>query len=240
MGKVALVTGGTKGIGAAIAIALKKAGYLVAANYHRDAKAAEAFYTSTQIPVFSWNVSDCEACAVGVGKVSTALGGGIDILINNAGITKDMMLHKMDPDSWSGVIATNLDSVFNMSRVVIQEMRNKKFGRIVNISSINGLKGQIGQANYSAAKAGMLGFTKSLALESANKGITVNAVAPGYVETDMTSIMREDMREKIVATIQVGRFGRVDEIAHAVLFLVDDMSSFITGITLSVNGGQYL
>lgn len=239
MKKIALVTGGTRGIGAGISKALRENGYLVAANYHKDHEAAEKYHNETGIPVFSWDVSDYESCQKGVEKVYEELGGTIDVLVNNAGITRDSMLHKMDPAAWNIVIATNLTSVFNMCRLIIPTMRDKKFGRIINISSVNGVKGQVGQANYSAAKAGILGFTKALAQESANKGITVNAIAPGYISTDMTEVIRDDIKEKIIAGIPMGRFGTVEEIANAVLFLANDKSSFVTGITLNVNGGQY-
>lgn len=239
MKKIALVTGGTRGIGAGISKALRENGYLVAANYHKDHEAAEKYHNETGIPVFSWDVSDYESCQKGVEKVYEELGGTIDVLVNNAGITRDSMLHKMDPTAWNIVIATNLTSVFNMCRLVVPTMRDKKFGRIINISSVNGVKGQVGQANYSAAKAGILGFTKALAQESANKGITVNAIAPGYISTDMTEVIRDDIKEKIIAGIPMGRFGTVEEIANAVLFLANDKSSFVTGITLNVNGGQY-
>lgn len=239
MKRIALVTGGTRGIGAGISKALQKRGYLVAANYHTDYKNAEKFHEETGIPVFSWDVSDYESCQKGVEKVGNEFGGSIDALVNNAGITRDSMLHKMDRKAWDVVIATNLTSVFNMCRIVVPFMRDKKFGRIVNISSVNGVKGQAGQVNYSAAKAGVLGLTKALAQESAAKGITVNAIAPGYVATDMTDVIRDDIKEKIIASIPIGRFGTADEIANAVTFLVSDESSFITGITLNVNGGQY-
>ena len=239
MKKIALVTGGTRGIGAGISKALRENGYLVAANYHKDHEAAEKYHNETGIPVFSWDVSDYESCRKGVEKVYEELGGTIDVLVNNAGITRDSMLHKMDPSAWNIVIATNLTSVFNMCRLIVPTMRDKKFGRIINISSVNGVKGQVGQANYSAAKAGILGFTKALAQESANKGITVNAIAPGYISTDMTEVIRDDIKEKIIAGIPMGRFGTVEEIANAVLFLANDKSSFVTGITLNINGGQY-
>lgn len=239
MKKIALVTGGTRGIGAGISKALRENGYLVAANYHKDHEAAEKYHNETGIPVFSWDVSDYESCRKEVEKVYEELGGTIDVLVNNAGITRDSMLHKMDPSAWNIVIATNLTSVFNMCRLIVPTMRDKKFGRIINISSVNGVKGQVGQANYSAAKAGILGFTKALAQESANKGITVNAIAPGYISTDMTEVIRDDIKEKIIAGIPMGRFGTVEEIANAVLFLANDKSSFVTGITLNVNGGQY-
>ena len=239
MKKIALVTGGTRGIGAGISKALRENGYLVAANYHKDHEAAEKYHNETGIPVFSWDVSDYESCQKGIEKVYEELGGTVDVLVNNAGITRDSMLHKMDPAAWNIVIATNLTSVFNMCRLIVPTMRDKKFGRIINISSVNGVKGQVGQANYSAAKAGILGFTKALAQESANKGITVNAIAPGYISTDMTEVIRDDIKEKIIAGIPMGRFGTVEEIANAVLFLANDKSSFVTGITLNVNGGQY-
>lgn len=240
MNKIALVTGGTRGIGSGISKALKDAGYIVAANYNRDVETAKKFSSETDIPVFSWDVSNYASCEDGLKNVCSTLGGDVDILVNNAGITKDSMLHKMDVQSWNSVIITNLNSVFNMSRLVIAAMRDKKFGRIINISSVNGVKGQIGQTNYSAAKAGIIGFTKALALESASKGITVNAIAPGYISTDMTDEIREDIREKIISGIPVGRFGNIKEVANAVVFLADDQSSFITGTTLNVNGGQYL
>lgn len=240
MKKLALITGGTRGIGRGISIALKQAGYEVAANYNNDTKTAEQFHEETGIPVFSWDVSNYDACVKGVEEVCNKLGGSIDVLVNNAGITRDSMLHKMDIESWNKVINTNLNSVFYMTRSVIPSMRDKKFGRIINISSVNGLKGQIGQTNYSAAKAGIIGFTKALALESANKGITVNAIAPGYIATDMTNAIRDDIKEKITETIPMKRFGNVEEISNAVLFLADEKSSFISGIVLSINGGQYL
>ncbi|MBO4405126.1 MAG: acetoacetyl-CoA reductase [Alphaproteobacteria bacterium] len=240
MKKIALVTGGTRGIGKGISVALKQAGYAVAANYNSDFKTAEQFHAETGIPVFSWDVSSYDACAKGVETVCEEMGGTVDILVNNAGITKDSMLHKMDVSFWDKVISTNLNSVFYMTRLVIPSMRDKKFGRIINISSVNGLKGQVGQTNYSAAKAGIIGFTKALALESANKGITVNAIAPGYIATDMTNAIRDDIKEKITDTIPMKRFGNVEEISNAVLFLADEKASFITGVTLSVNGGQYL
>jgi acetoacetyl-CoA reductase len=240
MKKTALVTGGTRGIGGGISRALHEAGYLTAANYHLGAANAEKFSDETGIPVFSWDVSDYESCKRGMAEVCEKLGGSADILVNNAGITRDAMLHRMEPADWRAVISTNLDSVFNMCRLAIPAMREKKFGRIINISSVNGLKGQVGQSNYSAAKSGILGFTKSLALESASKGITVNAVAPGYVSTDMTGAIREDVMESIKNSIPAGRLGRVEEIADLVLFLAGDKSSFITGSVFSINGGQYL
>jgi acetoacetyl-CoA reductase len=240
MKKIALVTGGSRGIGSGISKALQDAGYIVAANYNKDSDTAEKFHSATGIPTFSWDVSDYVSCEHGLRDVCDSLGGSIDILVNNAGITRDAMLHKMDLATWSSVVTTNLNSVFNMSRLVITPMRDKNFGRIINISSINGVKGQIGQTNYSAAKAGVIGFTKALALESATKGITVNAIAPGYISTDMMDILKEDIKEKIVSGIPVGRFGNINEVASAVLFLASDQASFITGTTLNVNGGQYL
>ncbi|MDR0678011.1 MAG: acetoacetyl-CoA reductase [Holosporaceae bacterium] len=240
MKKIALVTGGTRGIGGGISRALAQEGYLVAAGYNNGTATAKKFHDETGIPIFCWDVSNYESCENGISRVCETLGGTIDVLINNAGITRDSMLHKMSPDSWRLVIENNLNSVFYMCRLTIPAMRNKKFGRIVNLSSVNGLKGQIGQANYSAAKAGILGLTKSLALESASEGITVNAIAPGYVSTDMTDAMRDDVKENIRAGIPLGRFGRIDEIANSVLFLVGEGASFITGTVLNVNGGQYL
>ncbi|MDR1334714.1 MAG: acetoacetyl-CoA reductase [Holosporaceae bacterium] len=240
MKKIALVSGGTRGIGAGIAKALNNAGYAVAVNYNSNAAAAQSFSKETGIPAFSWDVADFDACEAGVMTVCSALGGDIDVLINNAGVIRDAMLHKMDPASWRFVLETNLTSVFNMCRIVVPKMREKQYGRIVNISSINGLRGQVGQTNYTAAKAGIVGFTKALALESAAKGITINAIAPGYISTDMTETIKSDILEQIVDTIPVGRFGRVDEVANAVLFLVGDTAAFITGMVLSINGGQYM
>ncbi len=239
MQKIALVTGGTRGIGSGISRALMTEGYIVAANYNSDKQTAEKFHKETGIPVFSWDVSNYDSCKKGIEQVCSELNGSIDILVNNAGITRDSMLHKMDVSFWK-VINTNLNSIFYMTRLIIPSMREKGFGRVINISSINGVKGQIGQTNYSAAKAGIIGFTKSLALESANKGITVNAIAPGYISTDMTEVMRDDIKAQIIENIPLRRFGYIEEIANAVLFLASEKSSFITGITLNVNGGQYL
>lgn len=239
MSKIALVTGGTRGIGRGISIALKEAGYTVAANYNKDEETAKMFFEETSIPVFSWNVSSFEECERGIRKVKDKLGSDIDILINNAGITRDAMLHKMDSKDWNSVIGTNLNSIFNMCRLIIPSMRDRKYGRIVNMSSVNGVKGQVGQTNYSAAKAGIIGFTKALALECASKGITVNAIAPGYIRTDMTDTLSEEIKAEIVSTIPVGRFGQVDDITRAVMFLVAEEASFITGTTLNINGGQY-
>lgn len=238
--KLALVTGGTRGIGAAIAKSLKTAGYDVAVNYANNHDRAKAFTAETGIKAYSFDVSDFDACAAGVAKIEAELGQKTAILINNAGITRDRMMHKMSAADWQAVLRTNLDSTFNMAHAVIESMRDNKFGRIVSISSINALAGQLGQTNYSAAKSGMIGFTKALALESARKNITVNAVAPGYIATEMTDAIDEKIREQIKSMIPVGRFGQVEEIAHAVLFLVSEHAGFITGETISVNGGQYL
>lgn len=238
MKRLAVVTGGTRGIGKGIAIALKEAGCDVAVTYQNGHDAAEALKKETGIQTFSWDVSDFAQCLDGVKRVEDVFGRTIDILVNNAGITRDGMMHKMTFEMWDAVIRTNLYSVFNMSRAVISQMRDKGYGRIVSISSVNGIKGQIGQTNYSAAKAGIIGFSKSLAQESAAKGITVNVVAPGYVDTDMTLDIREDIRAKITENIPVKRFAQVSEIASAVLFLVNE--PFITGATINVNGGQYM
>ena len=239
MARVALVTGGTRGIGAAIARALKAEGYAVAATYAGNGKAAQAFQAATGITVQRWDIGDFDACALGV-KATEASLGPIDILVNNAGIVRDAALHKMTREQWNAVIRTNLDGLFNMCRQVIEGMRERKFGRIITISSINGQKGQFGQTNYSAAKAGELGFTKALALEGARAGITVNAVAPGYIDTDMVAAVPADVLAKIVARIPVGRLGHADEIARGVLFLVADEAGFVTGSTMSINGGQHM
>ncbi len=240
MTRVAVVSGGTRGIGAAISKALKGAGYKVAANYAGNDEAAGAFKAETGIPVYRWDVSDYEACATSLSKVSQDL-GPIDILVNNAGITRDTMLHKMKPEQWHAVINTNLNSLFNMTRPVIEGMRERSFGRIVNISSINGQRGQLGQTNYAASKAGDLGFTQALARESAAKGITVNAVCPGYVATEMVKAIPPDfMQNKILPVIPLGRVGEPEEIARCVVFLVSDDAGFITGSTISINGGQIM
>jgi acetoacetyl-CoA reductase len=239
MGRVALVTGGTRGIGAEIAIALQRAGYRVAANYRGDEVKARQFQADTGIPTYRWDVCDFEACREGVARVQSGL-GPVEILVNNAGITRDGFLHKQSYENWSAVIRTNLDSLFNVTRQVIDSMREQGFGRIINVSSINGQKGQIGQTNYSAAKAGVVGFTKALAQETARKGITVNVVAPGYVETDMVAAVPAEVRGQIIATIPVGRLGRCTDIARCVVFLADDEAGFITGSTMTVNGGQYI
>ncbi|MEQ8196295.1 MAG: acetoacetyl-CoA reductase [Rhodospirillales bacterium] len=240
MGRVALVTGGTRGIGRAISIALKNAGYSVAANYGGNDDAAKAFKDETGIEVFRFDVGDYAACQKAVGDVEAKL-GPVDVLVNNAGITRDAMFHRMDADAWNAVINTNLNSVFNLSHLVFSGMRERGFGRIVNISSINGQKGQMGQSNYSAAKAGMIGFTKALAQEGAFKGVTVNAIAPGYIGTEMVRAVPEKvLNEKILPLIPVGRLGEPEEIARCVVFLAADDAGFITGSTLSANGGQYM
>ncbi len=240
MARVALVTGGTRGIGAAISVAFKEAGYDVAATYGGNDEAANAFKDETGIGVYKWDVGDFEACQAGVARVEADL-GPVDVLVNNAGITRDAMLHKMAPENWRAVIATNLDSVFNMTRNVIEGMRARGFGRIVSISSINGQKGQMGQANYSAAKAGIIGFTKALAQENAFKGITVNAVAPGYIATEMVMAVPEEvLKTKVIPLIPVGRLGEPEEVARCVVFLAGDDAGFITGSTLTANGGQYM
>lgn len=240
MARVALVTGGTRGIGAAISMALKKAGYTVAANYHGNEEAAAKFKAETGIPVYKFDVSDAAACEAGIRTVESEL-GPIEILVNNAGITRDGMFHKMTFDQWSAVIRTNLDSMFTCTRPVIEGMRERGFGRIVLISSINGQKGQMGQSNYSAAKAGVIGFAKALAQENANKGVTVNVIAPGYIATEMVKAVPEEvLKTKILPLIPVGRLGDAEEIARSVLFLASDDAGFITGSTLTVNGGQYM
>lgn len=240
MARVAVVSGGTRGIGAAISKALNAAGYKVAANYAGNDEAAAKFKAETGIPVYKWDVSSYKACAEGLKQVADEV-GPIDILVNNAGVTRDTMFHKMTPEQWYDVININLNSLFNMTRPVIDGMRERGFGRIVNISSINGQKGQIGQTNYTASKAGDIGFTKSLAQENASKGITVNAVCPGYIATDMVKAVPTEVLEKsVLPLIPVRRLGEPEEVARCVLFLVADDSSFITGSTLTVNGGQYM
>ena len=237
MGRVAIVTGGTRGIGEAICIELKKAGYNVAANYAGNDASAKAFTEISGIPSFKFDVSDFDSCQAGVAEVEAQL-GPVEVLVNNAGITRDTTMHKMTPQQWQEVIQTNLTSCFNMSRCVIDGMRDRGFGRIVNIGSVNGRAGQYGQVNYAAAKSGIHGFTKALALEGASRNITVNAIAPGYVLTDMVRAVPEKVLEKIVARIPVGRLGSPEDIARAVMFLVADEAGFITGSTLDVNGGQ--
>jgi len=240
MSKVALVTGGTRGIGAAVSKALKDAGYTVAAVYHGNDSAAAEFKAATGIATFKWDVANFDACKAGIASVEAAL-GPVAVLVNNAGVTRDSMFHKMTLDQWRAVIDTNLSSLFNMCRPVIEGMRERGFGRIVNISSINGQKGQMGQTNYSAAKAGDLGFTKALAQENAAKGVTVNAVCPGYIATEMVMAVPKEVLEKaILPQIPARRLGQPEEIARCVVFLAADESGFITGATLSANGGQLM
>ena len=239
MTRTALVTGGSRGIGAAISVALKNAGYKVAANYAGNDEAAAKFKAETGIPVYKWSVADYDACAAGISQVEADL-GPVDVLVNNAGITRDAMFHKMTPQQWREVIDTNLSGVFNMTHPLWTGMRDRKFGRVITISSINGQKGQSGQANYSAAKAGDLGFTKALAQEGARAGITVNAVCPGYIATEMVKAIDEKvLNERIIPQIPVGRLGEPEEIARVVVFLASDDAGFITGSTISANGGQF-
>jgi acetoacetyl-CoA reductase len=240
MARVAVVTGGTRGIGAAVSKALKAAGREVAATYHSNDEAAAKFKAETGVHVYKWNVADYDECAAGLAKVAQEL-GPVDILVNNAGITKDGMFHKMTPDQWYGVINTNLNSLFNMTRPVWEGMRERKFGRVICISSINGQKGQMGQVNYSAAKAGDIGFVKALAQEGARAGITVNAICPGYIATDMVKAINPDVVAKnILPLIPVGRLGEPEDIARCVVFIAADDAGFITGATLTANGGQYM
>ena len=240
MARVAVVTGGTRGIGAAISKALKDAGCKVAANYGGNDEAAQKFKAETGIPVYKWDVSSYEACETGLKQVEGDL-GPVDILVNNAGITRDTMFHRMKPDQWTAVINTNLNSLFNMCRPVIDGMRERGFGRIINVSSINGQKGQMGQTNYSAAKAGEIGFTKALAQENARRGVTVNAICPGYIGTEMVQAVPKEVLEKsILPLIPAGRLGEPAEIARCVVFLASDEAGFITGSTLSANGGQVM
>lgn len=239
MAKVALVTGGSRGIGAAISKALKAAGYEVAANYAGNDDAARAFTEETGIKTYKWSVADYDACAAGIQQVEAEL-GPISVLVNNAGITRDAMFHKMTPQQWKEVIDTNLTGLFNMTHPAWSGMRDRKFGRVINISSINGQKGQAGQANYSAAKAGDLGFTKALAQEGARAGITVNAICPGYIGTEMVRAIDEKvLNERIIPQIPVGRLGEPEEIARCVVFLAAEDAGFITGATISANGGQF-
>lgn len=239
MKRIALVTGGTRGIGEAISKELKKCGYEVIATYHGNKEKAQKFSKETGITIMQWDVSDYADCQKGVDQIHKDH-GSIDILVNNAGITRDGFMHRSDPKMWNEVISTNLTSCFNMAHCVINAMREKGFGRIINISSINGQKGQVGQVNYSAAKAGVIGFTKALALECAAKGITVNAIAPGYIDTDMVRAVPDDVLQKIISQVPAGRLGMTEEVAHAVAFLAQEKSGFINGATLSLNGGQYL
>ena len=238
MSKVALVTGGSRGIGAAISIALKEAGYSVAANYAGNDEAAQKFKAETGIPVYRWSVADYDACEAGIKQVEADL-GPVSVLVNNAGITRDSMFHKMTREQWKEVIDTNLNGAFNMTHPLWGGMRDRKFGRIITISSINGQKGQAGQANYSASKAGDIGFSKALAQEGARAGITVNVICPGYIATEMVMAVPEKVRESIIAQIPVGRLGEPEEIARCVVFLASEQSGFITGATLTANGGQY-
>ncbi len=239
MGRVALVTGGTRGIGRAVSIALRDKGHTVAASYGGNEEAAAAFTDETGIASYKWSVADYDACVAGIAQVEADL-GPVEILVNNAGITRDGMFHKMTREAWNAVIDTNLTGLFNMTHPIWNGMRDRGFGRIINISSVNGQKGQMGQTNYSAAKAGDIGFTKALAQEGAFKGITVNAICPGYIATEMVMAVPEKVREAIIAQIPVGRLGEADEIARCVVFLASDDAGFITGSTLSANGGQYL
>jgi acetoacetyl-CoA reductase len=239
MAKVAIVTGGTRGIGAAIAKGLKAAGVTVAAVYVGNDEAAKKFSADTGIATYKWDVADPAAASAGVARVVADL-GPVDILVNNAGITRDSMFHRMTWEQWSQVLHTNLDSMFAMTRPVVDGMRERGWGRIVNISSINGQKGQMGQANYAASKAGVIGFTRSLAQESARKGVTVNAICPGYTDTDMVAGVPEKVLESIVAQIPVGRLGRAEEIASLVVYLASDAAAFVTGAVMNANGGQYM
>ena len=239
MARVALVTGGTRGIGEAISVGLKEAGYTVAANYGGNDEAAQKFTAAHGIKAYRFDVSDFEAVQTAVAQIEEEL-GPVDVLVNNAGITRDGTMHRMSYENWEDVIRTNLSSCFNCCRAVIEGMRERKFGRIVNIGSINGQGGQYGQVNYAAAKSGIHGFTKALALEGASKHITVNAVAPGYVDTDMVRAVPDNVLEKIIASIPVGRLGKAEDIARSVLFLVSDDADFITGSTLSINGGHHM
>ena len=240
MTRVAVVTGGTRGIGAAVSKGLAAAGYRVAATYHGNEEAAAKFTAETGIKTYKWDVGDYQSCAAGLGRVAEEM-GPVEVLVNNAGVTKDGMFHKMTPENWYVVINTNLNSLFNMCRPVIEGMRERGFGRIINISSINGQKGQMGQVNYSASKAGDLGFTKALAQENASKGVTVNAICPGYIATDMVlAVPKEVIEKSILPQIPVRRLGQPEEVARCVVFLASDDAGFITGSTLSANGGQIM
>ena len=239
MGRVALVTGGSRGIGAAISTALKDAGYTVAANYAGNDEAAKKFTDATGIKTYKWSVADYDACAAGIKQVEADL-GPVEVLVNNAGITRDAMFHRMTPQQWKEVVDTNLSGVFNMTHPIWSGMRDRKFGRVINISSVNGQKGQAGQANYSAAKAGDIGFTRALAQEGARAGITVNVIAPGYIGTEMVKAIDEKvLNERIIPQIPVGRLGEPEEIARIVVFLASDDAGFITGSTVSANGAQF-
>ena len=240
MSKLALVTGGTRGIGKAICVALKEAGYNVVANYATRDEIAQEFTKETGIPAYKWDISSFAECKEAVDKITKEHGAPVSVLVNNAGVTKDGAMHKMTPENWAFVIHTNLDSIFNMSRSVIDSMRDNKFGRIISISSVNGQLGQFGQTNYAAAKSGIFGFTKALARESAAKGITVNAIAPGYIATDMVKTVPQNIMDQIISGIPVGRLGEPEEVARCVVFLAADQAAFITGETISVNGGQHM
>ena len=240
MGKIALVTGGTRGIGAAIAAKLKEDGHTVVSSYVGNDARAEEFSKRTGIKTYKFDAAYFESCKKTIEAIENDLGSNIDILVNNAGITKDRFLQKMSPEEWAAVINTNLNSMFNVTRCAIEKMRLKKFGRIISIGSINGLKGQVGQSNYSAAKAGIIGFSKAVALENANKGITANVVAPGYIGTEMVKKIDPAILKGIVSQIPVGRLGEPREVASLVSYLAGDQASFITGATFSINGGQYL
>ena len=239
MQRVALITGGVSGIGAVTAKLLKQKGYAVAVNYFGNDEDAKSFAQETGIPVYSWNVADLAASQAGVAKVVADV-GPVDILVNNAGITRDTTLHKMTEEQWRSVIDVDLGGCFNMCRAVIEGMRERRFGRIVNVSSVNGLSGQFGQTNYAAAKAGVIGFTKALALEGAARNITVNAIAPGYTDTSMVAAVPQEALKAVLAAVPVGRLGTPDEIARGVLYLVEDEAGFVTGATLSINGGKYM
>ena len=239
MARVALVTGGTRGIGKAISARLKSDGFKVAANYAGNSEAADATAKELGVSVYKWDVGSAQGCKDGIAKVEADL-GPVDVLVNNAGITKDGFFHKMSAEQWEDVIRVDLSSLFYMTRPVWEGMRARGFGRVINISSINGQKGQAGQVNYSAAKAGMIGFTKALAQEGAMKGVTVNVVAPGYIDTDMVAAVPEDVLKKIIGTIPLGRLGKAEEIASMVAYLASDQASFITGATMTVNGAQYI
>jgi len=239
MQRVALITGGVSGIGAATAKLLKQKGYAVAVNYFGNDEDAKSFAQETGIPVYSWNVAHLAASQAGVAKVVAEV-GPVDILVNNAGITRDTTLHKMTEEQWRSVIDVDLGGCFNMCRAVIEGMRERRFGRIVNVSSVNGLSGQFGQTNYAAAKAGVIGFTKALALEGAARNITVNAIAPGYTDTGMVAAVPQEALNAVLAAVPVGRLGTPQEIARGVLFLVEDEAGFVTGATLSINGGKYM
>jgi acetoacetyl-CoA reductase len=239
MARTALVTGGTRGIGEAICLALKDAGYSVAANYGGNDEAAKAFTERTGIPAYKFDVGDFDAVSEGIARIEQEL-GPVEVLVNNAGITRDGTMHKMTHDQWQKVIDTNLGSCFNCCRAVIEGMRERSFGRIINIGSINGQAGQYGQVNYAAAKSGIHGFTKALAQEGAAKGITVNAVAPGYVDTEMVRAVPPEVLQKIIRRIPAGRLGKPEDIARTVVFLAADDADFITGATVSVNGGQHM